>query len=152
MPKVATLTLRQLSVLRLVLRLQKVKSFKRGLNGFKAGSPEHQVIYDLLKRQDELTGLDIGLMLLEAKVYKETGGDPLTTTPVVLSDEHLALALASINSHYGADAAFGGQADQAYVLQIISAEQEGIRLALQTSTDSGTPPLQVLQPMPKGRQ
>lgn len=153
MPKIATMTLKQLSVLRLCLRMQRVKTIKRGLLKFRAGTvPEHIAVYDILQGEDEINGLDFGLLMLEARAIHDFQGNGQATLPVALDDPHHGLALRAAQAHYGAEAAFGGQAEQAELLQVIGSEQEGLVMALKTATPTELEPTLVSQRMPRGKQ
>lgn len=151
MPRVATMTLAQLSVLRLTLRLQRVKAIGRWLQRFKDGAEQHLAVLGILQAEDEISGLDFGLLMLESRAMHDFAGNGRATLPVALMDGHYELALRAAKAHYGAEAAYGGQADQAELLAIIAAEQEGVLLALKTATEINDVPVVSMQ-KPRERQ
>lgn len=153
MPKIATMTLKQLSVLRLMLRLRKVKSIQMGLLRFRAGAiPEHVAIYEVLQSQDEINGLDFGLMMVEARAVQETGANGSAAVPVAFTEKHLELAIKASQLRYGAEGSFGSQQDQAELLTVIATEQEGVQLALKTATEINGQGVGISQQMPRGLQ
>jgi hypothetical protein len=149
-----TLTLRQLAVLRLMLRFQKVRAIRIGLQKFRAGTVhEVQALAEIVGREDRINHLDLGLMIAEQHAAAQ-GGDGHTPVNVFTNGRGLEFFRETAGTAYGADGAFGPQSEQAEILQAIAEEQEGLKLALKTATPVGETPSQVpiFQSMPKGRQ
>lgn len=150
-----TMTIKQLATLRLMLRLQKVRSIRKGLHAFKEGAPEVVVLSRFLQTDDMIANIDLPLMRVERTVLDgRTGVDSRTLVDVILEDDHLEFCKKTVNFPYSADGTLGSQAEQGAVLHVIKEEAEGLRLALGTATAgvklAGVTP--IFQALPKGRQ
>lgn len=152
--KSVSMTLKQLSTLRLALRLQKVKAIKLQLLKFRAGTAlEHEATAAILESHDDINSLDFGLLLLESRTFSESGGNPLAAVRLLMGPKHLELALRAAQSHYGAEGAYGSQAEQALLLQAIADERDGIMAALNSATEVGDEQqVLVMQRQPRGQQ
>ncbi len=147
-----TMTLQQLSVLRLMLRLVKVKAIRTGLQKFKSNIlPEALALAEILQREDTINAIDIGLMLSEHQAVEHNPA-PLTPVNLVLEAHQLETVAKVVEMPFSAEGSLGGQAEQAAVLQLIAQEREGLKLAIKTSTTEGQIQAPIFQAMPRGRQ
>jgi hypothetical protein len=151
-----TVTIKQLATLRLMLRLQKVRAIRTGLQKFRAGSVHEAVaLSEILQKEDLIAAVDIGLMMIEhetfARQVAHRDPDPSEPVNLALEDLHLEYCRKAASTYYSADGTLGSQAEQGLVLQAIADEAEGLRLALSTASPHEDH-LPIIQNQPRGLQ
>lgn len=128
-----TLTLKQMSHLRMLCRLQRIRAIRITLDGYKnMGLREDQAIGSLMEREDAIGGIDGFLMFAEHNAM--THGLPTFTFG--LDEGYLAGFKSLIEFPYStAQLPGGSQGEAAQVLLMIEQEREGLILALSQTSE-----------------